>query len=99
MARSDVETGPIWVNPRHPSPAQKPPASETGAIGWMRANLFSSVFNTVLTILSLILLYAILTSVFRWAFFDAFWRSVWLNRKLLAVGTYPPQQLWQPALL
>lgn len=99
MARSNVETTPVWVNTRHPSPAQKPPTSQTGVIGWLRANLFSSVFNSILTILSLIVLYTIVTGLVEWIFFDAFWRPVWVNRKLLAVGTYPMSQIWQPALL
>ncbi|MBX2999075.1 MAG: amino acid ABC transporter permease [Caldilineaceae bacterium] len=99
MARSNVETSPVWVNTRHPSPAQKPPTSQTGVIGWLRANLFSSIFNSILTILSLILIYYFFTGIFEWVFFEAFWRPVWVNRKLLAVGTYPMAQLWQPAIL
>ena len=34
-----------------PVPAERPPPRATGAVGWLRANLFSSVFNSILTLL------------------------------------------------
>jgi general L-amino acid transport system permease protein len=39
-------------------PDQPPPPSTTGPLGWLRANLFSSPANAVLTLLALYLLYA-----------------------------------------
>lgn len=99
MARSDINTSPAWVNTHHPSPAQKPPTTETGVIGWLRTNLFSNIFNSLLTVVAAVVLYYIISGFLRWVFFDAFWEPVWVNRKLLAVGTYPSAQLWQPALL
>jgi len=30
-----------------PLAAQRPPVISTGVIGWLRANLFNSVFNTI----------------------------------------------------
>lgn len=97
MARTEIETGTVWVNRDHPSPARKPPVTETGVIGWMRANLFSGWLNTILTVVALIALYYIVVGIVRWVFIDAFWLPVWTNRKLLAVGTYPTDQLWRPA--
>jgi len=44
-----------------------PPASAVGVLGWMRANLFSSVSNTVLTLLSLWFVYQILAFLLPWA--------------------------------
>ncbi len=85
-----------WVNTNHPAPAQKPPASEVGVIGWLRANLFSSIGNSVLTIVTLVVLYYIVTGVVGWAI-NAYWAPIWANRKLFAVGSYPADQLWQPA--
>ena len=40
-----------------PIPPATPPASEAGVIKWMRENLFSSVTNSILTILSVIAIY------------------------------------------
>ncbi len=47
-------------------PEAPPPASETGAIKWLRENLFSSVTNSVLTLLALYAIYAILAAIVPW---------------------------------
>jgi general L-amino acid transport system permease protein len=85
-----------WVNPNPPAPAGKPPSTEAGLLGWLRANLFSSVLNGVITVLTLLLLYFVVSGLVRWVL-NAFWEPVWVNRKLFAVGPYPTAQLWQPA--
>ena len=59
-------------------PEQEPPASTVGALGWLRANLFSSVFNTILTIISLMFIFYVLSGVLPWIFL-----SVW-NAESLA---------------
>jgi len=92
---TDIRSG-TWVNPNPPAPAGKPPRSEVGVLGWLRANLFSSLLNSILTVLTLILLYFIVAGLVQWVF-NAFWEPVWANRKLFAVGPYPTAQLWQPA--
>ena len=46
-----------------PSP---PPTSETGLVKWLRENLFSSVFNTFLTILSIYVIFRVLSGLFPW---------------------------------
>ena len=33
-------------------PVRRPPAASTGVLGWLRANLFNSVFNTILTLIA-----------------------------------------------
>ncbi len=49
-----------------------PPVTETGTIKWMRENLFSSVLNTVLTVLSILVIYSVVSKIGPW-----FWNSVW----------------------
>ncbi len=34
----------------------KPPVTSVGVIGWIRANLFNSVFNSILTLVTLYLI-------------------------------------------
>lgn len=85
-----------WVNTNHPAPAQKPPASEVGVLGWLRTNLFSGIGNSLLTIVTLIALYFIVANLIRWLL-SAYWEPIWVNRKLFAVGQYSLDQLWQPA--
>ncbi len=55
------------------APTMSPPASTVGIMGWMRANLFSDLLNTVLTLVGIYLLYALLTTVIDWAFMRAVW--------------------------
>jgi len=49
------------------------PTTTTGIIGWMRANLFSSVANSIVTLIFLALIVWILPKLLNWAFFDAVW--------------------------
>ena len=87
-----------WVNPNPPAPSQKPPATTVGGIGWLRAHLFSTPANSVLTLATLWVLYWIGGGLARWLA-GAFWEPIWANRKLFATGIYPSEQLWQPAVV
>jgi len=89
----------FWVNTAHPTPPRAAPRSETGLIGWLHANLFSSFGNTILTIGSIALLYFVLTPLIRWLWTEAFWEPIWLNRKLFAVYIYPWELIRQPAVV
>lgn len=53
-------------------PQQAPPTTETGAIKWMRENLFSSWMNAILSILSIYVIYSILSGIAPWLY-----HSVW----------------------
>ncbi|WP_170419415.1 amino acid ABC transporter permease [Ruegeria atlantica] len=53
-------------------PEQAPPASEVGIVGWIRHNLFSGWFNSILTVLSLYAIWYVLSGVLPWTF-----QSVW----------------------
>jgi general L-amino acid transport system permease protein len=48
-------------------PQKTPPASEVGMIGWMRANLFSSIGNSILTLLTLYCIFLVIKMVLPWA--------------------------------
>lgn len=54
---------------RHPD--LPPPRGSTGVLGWLRANLFSSVFSTFLTVLALWLTYELVAAVIDWFLLDA----------------------------
>ncbi|MCO8161445.1 amino acid ABC transporter permease [Pseudomonas sp. 21LCFQ010] len=54
-------------------PNLAPPKATVGVIGWMRSNLFSSWFNTLLTLFSLYLVWLILPPIINWAILDANW--------------------------
>ncbi len=50
-----------------------PPALSHGVLGWLRANLFSSWYNSIVTILILWLLITIIPALFSWLFLDSVW--------------------------
>ena len=75
------------------------PPLPPGLIKWMKENLFSSIFNTVLTILLIPLIFYLLFAVFRWAFFAAEWRAVTQFPLLYAVGQYPRDQIWRVGII
>ena len=56
-------------------PVERPPPASSGVLGWLRANLFNSVFNTVLTILAVYLLAMTVPALIRWALIDAVWTA------------------------
>lgn len=53
--------------------AMPPPVNNHGVLGWMRTNLFSSVSNTILTLIGVFLLYVILPGTLSWTIFEAAW--------------------------
>ena len=88
----------------------KPPVIELGIVGWLRKNLFSTWYNTILTILGFYLLYSLLPPFFNWIFFDAnfvgsskdectkdgaCWIFIKQNLKLIFYGLYPTEELWR----
>ena len=58
-------------------PPQTPPVTEAGAVKWLRENLFSGWFNTILTLLGIWVIYMLVTSAAPW------WlNSVWVADSL-----------------
>jgi general L-amino acid transport system permease protein len=53
-------------------PEREPPASAVGILGWLRENLFSGWFNSILTVLSLFFIYWILAAIIPWL-----WSPTW----------------------
>ncbi|THF62804.1 amino acid ABC transporter permease [Pseudothauera nasutitermitis] len=54
-------------------PDLPPPTLSVGVVGWLRANLFSNWFNTLLTALALYLIWVTVPPLIQWAFLDATW--------------------------
>ncbi len=63
-----------FVADRQIPPGAPPPAS-TGWLGWLRANLFSGVFNTAATLLSLAFIAWVLAEIVPWLFLDSVWNA------------------------
>jgi general L-amino acid transport system permease protein len=60
---------------RHEMLAERaPPVGEGGVLKWVRENLFSSVFNTIMTIIALWVIYSIIVGVAPW-FLNGVWNA------------------------
>ncbi len=55
---------------------ERPPALSVGPLGWMRANLFNTWFNSALTILILWILIETIPPLLDWVIFSAVWGDV-----------------------
>ncbi len=71
-----------------PAPELKPPASEIGVTGWIYANLFSSRFNTTLTVVSGLFLGALAWFGIGWLVFDADWTVISTLGGQMVMGQY-----------
>jgi general L-amino acid transport system permease protein len=91
----------------------KPPVTSVGVIGWMKANLFNSIFNSVLTLLVLLVLWKTVPPLIKWAFIDsqwltnsdecrggegACWTVVSNNIRFILFGFFPHDQQWRPLM-
>jgi general L-amino acid transport system permease protein len=71
MAMSEAADQAVYQPGSHPD--LPPPANESGVLGWLRHNLFSSWLNTVLTLLAVALLAVSVPPILNWLIFDATW--------------------------
>jgi len=91
----------------------KPPVSSVGFIGWLKNNLFSTWYNSLLTIIMLVMLALTFPPVFQWAIVDSLWYSsaeacrniegaCWSvvphNFRFIILGFFPEGQEWRPIL-
>lgn len=98
-----------------PATAQAtPPPRSSGAIGWLRANLFNGVASTILTLLCVALIVLTVPSVIRWGLVDAIWQApngqacrgggacwAFIGEKFryILFGFFPVGQTWRPAVV
>jgi general L-amino acid transport system permease protein len=73
-----------------------PPSERGGVLGWLRKNLFGSLFDTILTLLALGFLYLVLRPLVTWIV-SADWSVIPANFTLILRGPYPEEaveRLW-----
>ena len=56
-----------------PAPPIAAPIMRTGALQWLRANLFNSWFNALLTVLAVYVLYSLISRFLDWGLLNAVW--------------------------
>ncbi|MFS4581151.1 amino acid ABC transporter permease [Phaeobacter sp. C3_T13_0] len=74
---SDKTTNPIAFVAKGTIPESPPPARETGVYKWVRENLFSSIPNSILTLVALVLIYSLLSTTVPWLL-----NGVWTTNSL-----------------
>lgn len=87
-----------------------PPVSQTGVIGWLRENLFSSPLNGLLTLISIYVAWVALSGIINYAFIHANFAgetradctdsgACWVFIKArfgqIMYGFYPPEERWR----
>jgi general L-amino acid transport system permease protein len=101
----------IDVTRELPLPVERPPPATAGPIDWLRANLFNSIPNTILTLAALYLLAVTIPPVIRWAAVDAIWHAesgracrgdgaCWAfiaeKGRFILFGRFPYEEHWRP---
>jgi general L-amino acid transport system permease protein len=98
-----------------PSPAGlPPPVRQSGAVAWLRARLFSSPLNILLTVLIAWILLMAVPAVVDWLFVSAnfsattaqecrasggaCWAFIREKHRLILFGTYPYDEQWRPLI-
>jgi general L-amino acid transport system permease protein len=81
------------------APVLPPPQVATNPLGWLREHLFSTWYNTLLTLGIMAGLVLTVPALLHWVFAVAHWQAVTLNARLFMVGLYPGDQLWRPGVL
>ena len=89
MTATDVLAEPIGA------PEPEPPRRDLTPRQWVRANLFSSPLNSVLTVVIGLGTAYVVYRLARWAFVTADWAIVRVNLRLFMVGFFPVDQLWR----
>jgi len=89
----------------------KPPLTQVGALGWMRANLFNGRLNSLLTLLTLLLLWKVVPPLVDWALVGsvwfappgacrdaggACWSIITQNIRFILFGFFPYDSQWRP---
>lgn len=77
------------------APILPPPTERYSVLGWLHKNLFSTWYNTLLTLATLAVLYLGLRPALDWALNVAKWEVVSVNLRLFIVGRYPVAELWR----
>ncbi|MBX9254466.1 amino acid ABC transporter permease [Desmonostoc muscorum CCALA 125] len=63
---------------------------------WLHKNLFSTWYNSLLTVVCLVLLFWVARGIITWATTQAQWAIIQVNLRLFLVGRFPQTLYWRP---
>jgi general L-amino acid transport system permease protein len=72
------------------------PVNSVNPLTWLKKNLFSNWYNTLLTIVSLCFIYWLGSNLIAWALTQGQWQVISKNLRLFFVGQYPEELIWRP---
>ena len=78
----------VATPPAPPAQRLPPPRTEVGAIGWMRDNLFSAWYNSLLTVISLAIIVVALVFGLRWIIAGADWTVIGVLGGQMVIGQF-----------
>lgn len=81
------------------STSSRPVVLRATPLDWLKKNLFSNWYNSLISVLLLWLIGSTLYSTLVWAFTTARWPVIPENLKLFMTGLFPDDQLWRVWLL
>ncbi|MGH2756235.1 MAG: amino acid ABC transporter permease [Actinomycetota bacterium] len=72
------------------------PVKEPQTLGeWIRVNLFSGPFNSILTVVSAVFLIFVVYRLFGFLFLHSEWRVIQVKMKAYMVGGFPIEEVWR----
>ncbi|VEP16458.1 Polar amino acid ABC transporter, inner membrane subunit [Hyella patelloides LEGE 07179] len=69
--------------------------SQQNTVLWLKKNLFSTWYNTILTIVSVWLIFLVVSGLINWSLTTAQWSVLDANFRLFFTGLYPLKYLWR----
>ena len=79
-----------------PAPSLPPPRTETGWIGWAKANLFGNWVSGVVTVVTVPLIIWFVWRMLGWLFGTADWTLIASRPQQYLIGLYPTEYAWRP---
>jgi general L-amino acid transport system permease protein len=101
----------VDVTQELPLPVERPRPVTSGPLDWLRANLFNSIPNTILTLAAFYLVAVTIPPMIRWAVVDATWHAetgracraggaCWAfiaeKGRFILFGRFPYEEHWRP---
>jgi His/Glu/Gln/Arg/opine family amino acid ABC transporter permease subunit len=80
-------------------PIKPPPLLAVGPLAWMRKNLFSSVSDTLLTLVGGFIAVGVVIGFLRWAIVEANWFAITFNFRNYLLGRFEPEYEWRVLLM
>jgi len=72
-----------------------PPTPPVSPLNWLQKNLFSTWYNSILTVVCLAVIFWGASSFIGWAFSTAQWGVVGANLRLFFIGRFPSELYWR----